>query len=114
MNKNIKPINYNHAISLLDELLSIEQKREIQRCNELEVGAKMHFTLGLWIRNHWIYDMSSPLAQEIQKKVHVMGYDGYSSAIITIYHRHLNGKELKIEEEIEKTYQSSGGWMNKD
>ncbi|MBL3658977.1 DUF6794 domain-containing protein [Fulvivirga sediminis] len=112
MNNTVKPIDYHHAIILLDELLSNDQKVEISKCSEQEVGLKMHFTLGLWIRNNWINDISSPLGCHIQKNELVMGYDSYSTAIIIIYHRHLNGKDLNIEEEIEKAYMEGGGWMN--
>ena len=89
------------AVRLLDKILSLKEKDQIQEYNEAEVGPSMYFSLGLWIKDNWIMDYTSPLGQYILDK-NPTDLDKYIFMIITIYHRYLNGKPLKIEAELQK------------
>ena len=49
------PKTNRECYALLDEMLSEEDKQAIV---EKEI-VELHFTLGLWIRNNWLYPQSS-------------------------------------------------------
>lgn len=49
---------------LLDEILSEKDKKVIVEKDIYE----LHFTLGLWICNHWIYPQDSEDAKKLLKK----------------------------------------------
>ena len=53
MNKN-KPKTKEECFAQLDEMLSEEDKKALMENEDL---FDYHFTLGLWIRNNWIYPM---------------------------------------------------------
>ena len=49
---NIKiPETKNEAFAQLDAMLSEEEKIEMVKSDPIEY----HFSLGMWIRNNWIY-----------------------------------------------------------
>jgi hypothetical protein len=96
-----KPKDFLEAIKLLEAKLSQKQKDEMLEYNESEVGPSLYFSLGLWIMNNWITDVSSPLGQYILSKKPI-DLDEYVHLIIKIYHRYLNGKPLKIDYEVKK------------
>ena len=45
------PKTKNEAFAQLDAMLSDEEKRELVKSAPIE----HHFSLGMWIRNNWIY-----------------------------------------------------------
>src|SRR5690606_10440901 len=87
------------AMLVLDELLTEEQKTQIRNYSELEAGAKLHFNLGQWIRNQWLYNPESPL-REIFKGFYFIHEDDKSSLITELYYRHLQGEAMNWEEEM--------------
>ena len=60
MNKNI-PKTKEECFAMLDAMLSEEDKKLIVEDNVFD----LHFTLGLWIRNNWIY----PLDKEEERSL---------------------------------------------
>ena len=60
MNEKI-PKTKEECFALLDEMLSKEDKKALMENDDL---FDYHFTLGLWIRNNWIY----PLKRVDEKK----------------------------------------------
>lgn len=97
---NKKPTVFSDTIGLLDEMLNEEQKKELAETKEQDI-ARFHFSLGSWIRNNWIYDKGSPLGVEVRKN-YPTDIDGYSAAIIKVYHRHLCNKPLNTDAELSK------------
>lgn len=85
---------------------------------EANILGMTHFSLGMWLRNHWYLWWSKDLATKFadknypQEKPALVEYfntvlnihhaDDMSSIIILSYHRHLNGKELKLEAQVKK------------
>lgn len=91
MTPNIPKTN-KECFALLDEMLSEEDKQAI-----IEKGVdELHFTLGLWIRNNWLYPQSQEETEELLKSFGkdsmVFHPDDYSSIILKAYRKHLKRK----------------------
>jgi len=76
----------------LDKRLSEEEKKAIR---EAENMSEFHFSLGMWIRNNWIYtgerENLESLMKDLGEPEFLMG-DMASSVILDAYQKHL--KEL--------------------
>ena len=93
------PKTKEECFVILDEMLSQEEKDEIA---EMEDTIELHFWLGMWIRNNWIYPQSSEAVEALLKQfdddadddmplfVHP---DDYSSMILDAYQEYLKSKE---------------------
>ena len=85
----IIPKTNRECYSLLDEMLSEEDKRAIIEKDVIE----LHFTLGLWIRNNWIYDRSNEelesLCNAFSIDIPFFEADELSSGILEAYKKHL-------------------------
>ena len=73
----------------LDKRLSEEEKKAIR---EAENMSEFHFSLGMWIRNYWIYtgerENLESLMKDLGEPEFLMG-DMASSAILEAYQKHL-------------------------
>lgn len=76
----------------LDKRLSEEDKKAIREAEDM---VEFHFSLGMWIRNYWIYtgerENLESLMKELGEPEFLMG-DMASSVILDAYQKHL--KEL--------------------
>lgn len=84
------PQTKKECFAQLDEMLSDADKQAIK---EAENSIEFHFTLGLWIRNNWLYDRSN---EEIEKLCKAFGVDipyfaadELSSEIVEAYQKYL-------------------------
>ena len=86
------PKTNRECYALLDEMLSEEDKQAIIEKDVIE----LHFTLGLWIRNNWLYPQTQEETEELLKSFgkDSMFYhpDDYSSIILEAYRKHLKRK----------------------
>ena len=84
------PSNKKECFAQLDEMLSEADKKAIVEAEDL---FEFHFTLGLWIRNNWLYDRSEEDLESLSKAFGVdMPYfaaDDLSSEILEAYQKHL-------------------------
>ena len=73
----------------LDKRLSEEDKKAIREAEDM---VDFHFSLGMWIRNYWIYtgerENLESLMKELGEPEFLMG-DMASSAILDAYQKHL-------------------------
>ena len=73
----------------LDKRLSEEDKKAIKEAEDL---VDFHFSLGMWIRNYWIYtgerENLESLMKDLGEPEFLMG-DMASSAILEAYQKHL-------------------------
>lgn len=80
------------AFAQLDEMLSEEEKSELVKGDAIEY----HFSLGMWIRNNWIYGQSeedvSRLAKAFRVDTFIFHPDDVSGKIIESYQRYLRRK----------------------
>lgn len=88
------PQTKKEAFAQLDALLSEKDK------NELVIGdaIEFHFSLGMWIRNNWIYEQNEEdvtrLAKAFRTDFIVFNPDSISGKIIEYYQRYLKRKGL--------------------
>ena len=76
----------------LDKRLSEEDKKAIREAEDM---VDFHFSLGMWIRNYWIYtgerENLESLMKELGEPEFLMG-DMASSVILDAYQKHLSKK----------------------
>ena len=98
---NLKtPTNIEECYKSLDEMLPDSTIIQFKSMNEGEAVSAVHFGLGMWIRNNWGLWESSKLSQYLVE-LGLNHPDDMSSVILTSYHRKLNGKEIKLIDQIE-------------
>ena len=88
------PQTKNEAFAQLDAMLSEKEKSEWAKSDAIEY----HFSLGLWIRNNWIYEQEEKgitrLAKAFRTEMLFFEADDLSMKIIEYYQRYLKRKEL--------------------
>ena len=88
----IIPKTKNEAFAQLDAMLSDEEKREFVKSEPIEY----HFSLGMWIRNNWIYQQEEGdvkrLAKAFRTEMMFFEADELSMKIIEYYQRYLKRK----------------------
>jgi hypothetical protein len=92
----IIPKTKKECFAQLNEMLSEEDKQTII---ESEDVSDFHFSLGLWIRNNWIYPQSQEETKELLKGFGKDGMfchpDDQSTVIIEAYRKYLKRKIKK-------------------
>ena len=85
-----KPKTKKEWFAQLDEMLSETDKKAIVEAEDL---FEFHFTLGLWIRNNWLYERNEEELESLSKAFGVdLPYfeaDDLSSEILEAYKKHL-------------------------
>jgi hypothetical protein len=88
------PQTRNEAFAQLDAMLSEEDKSAIMNGDPIE----FHFSLGMWIRNNWIYKQEEEdvkrLAKAFRTEMLFFEADSLSEKIIEYYQRYLKRKGL--------------------
>ena len=83
------PQTKQEAFTQLDEMLSEKEKREMVKSDSFEY----HFSLGMWIRNNWLYDRSEEELESLSKAFGVdspfFATDDLSSEILEAYKKYL-------------------------
>lgn len=91
------PFAKKDAYAKLDALLSEEDKGKLKTGDSIE----FHFTLGMWIRNNWIYEQEEEsvklLAEMFGENCDFVEPDNLSDKIIKLYQRHLRGLKKKMQ-----------------
>lgn len=93
------PADIEDCFRQLNKLLSYTDRKEFTAKEEEQVVGIYHMGLGLWMRNNWGLWRGSRLSHYFNE-LGVSHPDNMSSVIITSYHRHLNKKDLKLEEQL--------------
>lgn len=95
------PKDLNDVFKELDRLMDDEAKKTFMAFSDEEVDRKTHGSLGVWLEHKWSLSEGSRLS-EYFRKMRVPHYDYMIGIIITSYHRHLHGKDLKLKEQVER------------
>ena len=86
------PKTKNEAFAQLDAMLSEREKCELAKSDPIEY----HFSLGMWIRNNWIYEQDEAdvkrLAKAFRTEILFFEADDLSMKIIEYYQCHLRRK----------------------
>ena len=84
------PSNKKECFAQLDEMLREADKKAIVEAEDL---FEFHFTLGLWIRNNWLYERNEEELESLSKAFGVdipyFAADDLSSEILEAYQKHL-------------------------
>ena len=87
------PQTKQEAFSLLNEMLSEKDKQELAIGDAIEY----HLSLGMWIRNNWIYEQNEEdvnrLAKAFRVDLIIFDPDGLSGKIIESYQRYLKRRK---------------------
>ncbi|BDS10181.1 DUF6794 domain-containing protein [Aureispira anguillae] len=93
------PRDLYDAFAQLDKLMDEDAKKTFMAYADDEVDRKTHGSLGTWLEHKWSLSEGSRLS-EYFRKMKVPHYDYMIGIIITSYHRHLHGKDLKVKEQV--------------
>ena len=93
--KKYCPLTKEIAFARLDKRLSEEDKNAILNSRDM---IEFHFSLGMWIRNTWIYgneeERVEALAKDLGEEIYWQA-DDLSSALLDGYKKHLKKKMKK-------------------
>ncbi|MCL2310268.1 MAG: hypothetical protein FWC42_08370 [Proteobacteria bacterium] len=90
------PNTLEEAFAALDKQLSAIERQKFQNAPESEAVALAHMGIGMRIRNEWFRAGGSALPRTLR----VQHLDDASAIVLTSYWRHLNGKPLEVENQI--------------
>ena len=94
------PYKKKDAFAKLDALLSEVDKEKMTNDDACEY----HFSLGMWIRNNWIYEQDDEyvkrLAEMFGDDSPIFQPDDLSDRIIKSYQRHLRGMKKNIAHDV--------------
>ena len=85
-----KPKTKKECFVFFYEMLSVADKKAIVEAEDL---FEFHLTLGLWIRNNWLYERNEEELESLSKAFGVdipyFAADDLSSEILEAYQKHL-------------------------
>lgn len=88
------PQTKNEVFTQLDAMLSEDDKKALATGDAIE----FHFSLGMWIRNNWIYEQNendvNRLAKAFRTDMVIFEADTLSNKIIEYYQRYLKRKGI--------------------
>lgn len=96
-----KPSTLEECYLYLDKIFDDTSKYTFKVFPERIAVSRLHNGLGTWIRNEWGLWRNSKLKNYFVN-LGALHPDDMSVVILTSYHRLLNEKEIKIDEQIEK------------
>ncbi len=101
------PKNLDECFEELDRM-NIKDIDDFLNKNEKDAICLAHHSLGQWIRNNWdLWSVNkTPFWEDTLvgffNKMEIHHPDDMSSIILLSYHRKKNGKDINLEEQIEK------------
>lgn len=87
--KKYCPLTKEIAFARLDKRLSEVDKKAVLKAKDM---IEFHFTLGMWIRNTWIYGNEEERVETLAKDLGEESFwdaDSLSSALLDHYKKHL-------------------------
>lgn len=93
------PKDLQDCFRQLDSMWADSIKMKVKAWSEDKFSIKTHFTTGWWMRNNWQLWGGSRLSKYFNE-LGIYHPDDMSGIILRSYHRYLNGKEIKLEEQI--------------
>ena len=95
------PVTIPECFEILDAVVDEPSKKNIRSMDEMDL-VDLHFDLGMFIRNNWLYDKTSPFVKALRVKgLSWLHEDDVSSALINAYWTHLNGQPYDEETFVE-------------
>ena len=97
------PKNLEECFVELKKNLPKNELEKFKNMKEDEATANAHLGLGMWIRNEWIRNRKGGSEKPLKKYFNDIGVfhpDDMSGIILTSFHRHLNNRDIKLDEQI--------------
>jgi hypothetical protein len=85
------------AMSELDRLSPAESKEKLKTTTEEIMAKKLHFGLGRWMSFNWQLELGSRLSKHLND-LGLENEDEMVTFLLKMYHRHLVGSPLKVNE----------------
>jgi sulfur relay (sulfurtransferase) DsrC/TusE family protein len=95
----MKPSSIEEAVAILQSTFQVLELQEWSAQSESSAISQAHWTLGMWVRNQWVYG-GSPLVAEIKSAAGFIHDDDVSSIIIKALWHVLNGAPCPTIEEL--------------
>jgi hypothetical protein len=102
------PKNLEDCFTQINGFWHDTTRLKVKKMTEDEFSTSVHFGFGMWMRNNWFLWGGSRLSKYFND-MGIYHPDDMSGIILDSYHRFLNHKELKLEEQV-KHYQDF--WEN--
>lgn len=93
------PADLEDAFVELERLSETKGLAEFKSAPEDSIRRRLHFGLGRWILVNWGLEEGSRISHYLRQKG-VSNPDDMVEVIILSWHRHLNGRPVKLEEEV--------------
>lgn len=93
------PKNLEDCFTQINSFWNDSTKIQVKNWEESEFIGKAHLGFGMWIRNNWRLWGGSRLSKYFNG-LGIYHPDDMSGIILSSYHRYLNKKEIKLEEQI--------------
>ncbi len=98
------PVDLEDAFVELERLSSSADIEKYKGASEETVRDKLHFGLGRWMVHNWGFYMGSRLEHSL-RGLGLEHPDDMAKFLLVSWHRHLNEKPLKIEEQVQYYYE---------
>jgi hypothetical protein len=95
------PENLDDALNYMDFSWKKADKKKFKSEKEQTAVSNLHFGYGMYIRNAWLRH-GNPKLEKSFAEIGIYALDDISSIILTSFHRKLNKKEIKLEEQIKR------------
>lgn len=110
--KKYIPEDFSESLEQLDKIIPDSSKNLIKTMTENDFIAQTHLTIGMWIRNYWLYNRyllglivtKSDLRKDLAAKG-LFHNDDMSGVILRSYYRKLNGLDINLEQQIKDIHQ---------
>lgn len=94
------PVDLEDSFRELQRLSSAEDIEKFKSAPEEIVRDKLHFGLGRWIYVNWGFYLGSRFSHYL-RSLGLEHPDDMTKFVIVSFHRHLNGEDLRIDEQVE-------------
>ncbi len=93
------PESLNDALDYMEYKWTDAEKQTFKSKDERTAVSSLHLSYGMFIRNVWLRH-GNPKLEKSFDEIGIYALDDISSIIITSFHRKLNKKEIKLDEQI--------------
>ncbi|MBW8684707.1 DUF6794 domain-containing protein [Chitinophaga rhizophila] len=94
------PVNLEDCIRQIDLFWSDSIRSNVKQLTEDQFSVRAHHGFGMWIRNNWQLWAGSRLSKYFNDKG-IYHPDDMSGIILDSYHRRLNNRDIKLEDQIQ-------------
>lgn len=94
------PKDLEDCFKQIDSFWNDSTRMKVKQWTEDEFAGHAHFGFGMWMRNNWQLWGGSRLSKYFNE-MGISHPDDMSGIILDSYHRNLNNKEIKLEEQVQ-------------